>query len=52
MNIDELLEEYRNMVNDMRQAAQKGEEHGFTREQYPFIKCWRKKCLHMMMQRI
>ncbi|PGT36879.1 DEAD/DEAH box helicase [Bacillus anthracis] len=36
MDIDELLEEYRNMVNDMRQAAQKGEEHGFTREQYPF----------------
>ncbi|MGG0201607.1 type I restriction endonuclease subunit R [Bacillus anthracis] len=36
MDIDELLEEYRNMVNDMRQVAQKGEEHGFTREQYPF----------------
>ncbi|WP_427036594.1 type I restriction endonuclease subunit R [Cytobacillus pseudoceanisediminis] len=36
MDIDELLEEYRNMVNDMQNAAQKCEEQGFTREQYPF----------------
>ncbi|HHP5603569.1 TPA: type I restriction endonuclease subunit R [Bacillus paranthracis] len=43
MDIDELLEEYRNMVNDMRQVAQKGEEHGFTREQYPFYQMLEKK---------
>ncbi|MGD6891355.1 type I restriction endonuclease subunit R [Bacillus mobilis] len=43
MDIDELLEEYRNMVNDMRQAAQKGEEHGFTREQYPFYQMLEKE---------
>lgn len=36
MDIDELLEEYRNMVDDMRNTAQRGEEQGFTREQYPF----------------
>lgn len=43
MDIDELLEEYRNMVNDMQQAAQKGEEHGFTREQYPFYQMLEKE---------
>ncbi|KGM46337.1 type I restriction endonuclease subunit R [Neobacillus niacini] len=36
MTIEELLEEYREMVNAMRNTAQKSQEHGFTREQYPF----------------
>ncbi|MDA2251860.1 type I restriction endonuclease subunit R [Bacillus thuringiensis] len=43
MDIDELLAEYRNMVNDMRNAAQKGEEHGFTLEQYPFYQMLEKE---------
>ncbi|PFE93426.1 DEAD/DEAH box helicase [Bacillus thuringiensis] len=43
MDIDELLEEYRNMVNDMRNTAQKGEEHGFTHEQYPFYQMLEKE---------
>lgn len=43
MDIDELLAEYRSMVNDMRNAAQKGEEHGFTREQYPFYQMLEKE---------
>lgn len=43
MDIDELLEEYRNMVNDMRNTAQKGEEQGFTREQYPFYQMLEKE---------
>lgn len=33
------LESLREMGNDMRQTTQKGEEHGFTREQYPLSKC-------------
>lgn len=37
LTIEELLEEYREMVQEMRNAAQKGEEHGFTREEYPFF---------------
>ncbi|WP_147535649.1 type I restriction endonuclease subunit R [Bacillus marasmi] len=37
MTIEELLEEYRQMVNEMRNTAQKSQEHGFTREQYPFF---------------
>lgn len=36
LTIEELLEEYRALVQEMRNTAQKGEEHGFTREQYPF----------------
>ena len=43
MDIDELLEEYRNMVNDMRNTARKGEEQGFTREQYPFYQMLEKE---------
>ncbi|PHD66635.1 DEAD/DEAH box helicase [Bacillus toyonensis] len=43
MDIDELLAEYRNMVNDMRNTAQKGEEQGFTREQYPFYQMLEKE---------
>lgn len=43
MNIDELLAEYRNVVNDMRNTAQKGEEQGFTREQYPFYQMLEKE---------
>ncbi|OUB69893.1 type I restriction endonuclease subunit R [Bacillus thuringiensis] len=43
MDIDELLAEYRSMVNDMRNTAQKGEEHGFTREQYPFYQMLEKE---------
>lgn len=43
MDIDELLEEYRNMVNDMRSTAKKGEEQGFTREQYPFYQMLEKE---------
>ncbi|PFP06537.1 type I restriction endonuclease subunit R [Bacillus thuringiensis] len=43
MNIDELLAEYRNMVNDMRNTAQKGEEQGFTHEQYPFYQMLEKE---------
>ncbi|MED1285736.1 type I restriction endonuclease subunit R [Bacillus mycoides] len=43
MDIDELLEEYRNIVNDMRNTAQKGEEQGFTREQYPFYQMLEKE---------
>ncbi|OSY16399.1 Type I restriction-modification system, restriction subunit R [Bacillus mycoides] len=43
MDIDELLEEYRNMVNDMRNTEQKGEEYGFTREQYPFYQMLEKE---------
>ncbi|MEH7057551.1 type I restriction endonuclease subunit R [Bacillus wiedmannii] len=43
MNIDELLAEYRNMVNDMRNTVQKGEEQGFTREQYPFYQMLEKE---------
>lgn len=37
MTIEDLLEEYRQMVNEMRNTAQKSQEHGFTREQYPFF---------------
>lgn len=36
MDIAELMEQYWNMVNDMRNTHKKGQEHGFTREQYPF----------------
>ncbi len=36
MTIEELLEEYREMVQEMRNTDQKSQEHGFTREQYPF----------------
>ncbi|EJS10510.1 type I restriction endonuclease subunit R [Bacillus mycoides] len=43
MDIDELLEEYRNMVNDMRNTERTGEEHGFTREQYPFYQLLEKE---------
>ncbi|MGG0577515.1 type I restriction endonuclease subunit R [Priestia aryabhattai] len=35
-DIEEMLAELRNMVNDMRNTAEKSQEHGFTREQYPF----------------
>lgn len=37
MTIEDLLEEYRQMVEEMRNTAQKGQEQGFTREQYPFF---------------
>ncbi|WP_280770075.1 type I restriction endonuclease subunit R [Salipaludibacillus daqingensis] len=37
MEIIDLVESLREMVNDMRHTTQKGEEHGFTREQYPFF---------------
>ncbi|KAA9023567.1 type I restriction endonuclease subunit R [Niallia endozanthoxylica] len=36
LTIEELLEEYREMVQEMRNTAQKSQEHGFTKEQYPF----------------
>jgi|GEM_PF-1454452 len=36
MDIVELVEQLRSMVEDMRNTAKKSEEHGFTREQYPF----------------
>jgi type I restriction enzyme, R subunit len=36
MTIEELLAEYREMVQEMRNTAQMSQEHGFTREQYPF----------------
>jgi len=36
LDIVDLVEELRNIINDMRDTAKKGEEHGFTREQYPF----------------
>jgi type I restriction enzyme, R subunit len=36
MTIEELLAEYREMVSEMRNTAQKSQEHGFKREQYPF----------------
>lgn len=35
-DIEDMLAELRNMVNDMRNTAEKSQEHGFTREQYPF----------------
>lgn len=37
MEIIDFVDSLREMVNDMRQTTQKGEEHGFTREQYPFF---------------
>jgi type I restriction enzyme, R subunit len=37
MTIEELLEEYREMVHEMRNTAQKSQEHGFSKEQYPFF---------------
>ncbi|MEC2072482.1 type I restriction endonuclease subunit R [Alkalihalophilus marmarensis] len=37
MEIVDLVEALRDMVNDMRTTTQKGEEHGLTREQYPFF---------------
>jgi len=43
MDIDELLEEYRKIVDDMRNTAQKGEEQGFTPEQYPFYQMLEKE---------
>lgn len=43
MTIEELLEEYSDMVQAMRNNAQKGEEHGFTREQYPFFQMLEQK---------
>jgi type I restriction enzyme R subunit len=43
MDINELLEEYRKMVDDMRNTAQKGEEQGFTPEQYPFYQMLEKE---------
>lgn len=36
LTIEELLEEYRQMINEMRNTAQQAQEHGFTSEQYPF----------------
>ncbi|MDT3417927.1 type I restriction enzyme R subunit [Brevibacillus aydinogluensis] len=36
MDIVELVEQLRSMIEDMRNTAKKSEEHGFTREQYPF----------------
>lgn len=36
LSIVDLVDEFRNIINDMRQTNQKGQEHGFTREQYPF----------------
>ncbi|RXI96300.1 DUF3387 domain-containing protein [Anaerobacillus alkaliphilus] len=36
MDIIDLVEALREKVNDMRNTSQKSEEHGMTREQYPF----------------
>lgn len=52
MNIDELFAEYRNMVNDMRNTAQKVKNKALPVNNIHFIKCWRKKCRNMMKQRI
>lgn len=43
MDIVDLVEELRNIINDMRDTAKKGEEHGFTREQYPFYQMLEKQ---------
>jgi type I restriction enzyme R subunit len=43
MDIAELVEQLRNMVNDMRNTAQKSQENGFTREQYPFYQMLEKE---------
>lgn len=43
MDIEEMLEELRNMVNDMRSTVEKSQEHGFTREQYPFYQMLEKE---------
>lgn len=37
MEIIDLVDSLREMVQDMRETTQKGEEHGFTREQFPFF---------------
>ncbi|WML26278.1 type I restriction endonuclease subunit R [Neobacillus sp. OS1-33] len=37
VTIEELLQEYREMVKEIRNTVQKSLEHGFTREQYPFF---------------
>ncbi|MEH7200297.1 type I restriction endonuclease subunit R [Priestia megaterium] len=42
-DIEEMLEELRNMVNDMRNTSDKSQEHGFTREQYPFYQMLEKE---------
>lgn len=42
-DIEEMLAELRNMVNDMRNTAEKSQEHGFTREQYPFYQMLEKE---------
>ncbi|MGG0591519.1 type I restriction endonuclease subunit R [Priestia megaterium] len=42
-DIEEMLVELRNMVNDMRNTTLKSQEHGFTREQYPFYQMLEKE---------
>jgi type I restriction enzyme, R subunit len=36
MTIEEILAEYRELIQEMRNTAQKSQEHGFSMEQYPF----------------
>lgn len=43
MDIEEILAELSSMVNDMRNTAEKSQEHGFTREQYPFYQMLEKE---------
>lgn len=42
-DIEEMLAELRSMVNDMRSTVEKSQEHGFTREQYPFYQMLEKE---------
>ncbi|MBX0358365.1 type I restriction endonuclease subunit R [Halobacillus sp. Nhm2S1] len=37
MTIEELLEEYREMIHEMRNNAEESKDHGFEPEQYPFF---------------
>ncbi|MDO3678557.1 type I restriction endonuclease subunit R [Paenibacillus ehimensis] len=43
LDIVDLVEELKNIINDMRNTAKKGEEQGFTREQYPFYQMLEKQ---------
>ncbi|WP_163527844.1 type I restriction endonuclease subunit R [Halobacillus ihumii] len=43
MTIEELLEEYRDMIHEMRNNAEESKEHGFEPKQYPFFQLLEKE---------
>ncbi|MFC7061037.1 type I restriction endonuclease subunit R [Halobacillus seohaensis] len=43
MTIEELLEEYRDMIHEMRNNAEESKDHGFEPKQYPFFQLLEKE---------